>query len=598
MKKIRIQIAFAIIGSCLILSMALSFTSSKESLALLNEESTDKLMHLSSRYANEFGIEVKMIENTVKMLHSNIFTTFDTSLFEKDPSAYRNMYLEYLDPIIYQSTLTDNGIQGIYFTLNPELTNEWHEIWYADVEGNRTYKKFDMNVEDISEVNPANEDYDYYFEPVSKMKGIWLSPYYDGLLDVYMISYVEPIVIDGILIGIVGADLRMDDIARDIETMEIYDSGSAILINQEKEIVIHQKPQNKDEAFSNDAIMDYLNSENQMNKNGIVELVHNGENLFFSYAELPNKWYLAIQVPKDEVLEKAILLRATLIWITLGGLLMSSVLAYILSRILGQIIEKNSEKMKETQGRLFETEKIASLVYLVSGVAHEINTPVGNCITLSTYIEEESKSTLESIDNKKIDKSHLVNNFQMIQDAAKHIYVNLMQTQNIINAFKDLAMKKTTYIETRFDVRTVLSEMISAQIKQALPQKVAFDLACGENIFLTGDLILFNQIFLNLIENSMIHGFDNRLDGKITIEVTPIDNGISVDYKDNGKGIDPYALDKIFVPFFSTKFGEKNKGLGMNVVYNITKGTFQGSIEVKNLDTGGLGVMLKLYSAT
>lgn len=596
MKKIRIQIALAIIGSCLLLSFVLSFISSRESLALLNEESRDKLKNLSSSYANEFGIEIKMIENTVKMLHSTVYTTFDIDRFESSPKDYQKTYFDFLDSIIYESTQTDNGIQGIYFTLNPELLNEWHEIWYADVEGLGEYEKYDMSVSDISEVNPDNEDYKYYFEPVSKMTGVWLSPYYDGLLEVYMISYVEPIVKDGVLIGIIGADLRMDDIARDIENMEIYSSGFALLLNQEHEILLQQSTQESKQE-EDETLSSFLKTNQSLGKNGLMEYKSNGKESFFAFAQLPNKWFLVIQVPKEEVLEKAMHLRLTLIGITLGGVLLSSVLAFILSKILGTLIDKGQEKVRMTQERLFETEKIASLVYLVSGVAHEINTPVGNCITLSTYIEDQSKSTLEGLENRSLDKKGLQKTLESMEKASKHIYVNLKQTENIINSFKDLAKQKTTYIETRFNVRMVLMDMIANQIKMALPKVVEVDLTCDESIDLKGDINLFSQIFMNLMDNSLVHGFENRANGKITIDISSIENGILVEYKDNGSGINPYALDKIFVPFFSTKFGEKYKGLGMNVVYNIAKGAFQGSIQAKNIESGGFGVVMELYSA-
>ncbi len=390
---------------CLVLSIILTFVSSEESAALLSAEANDKLLNLSSSYANEIGIEISKVENTVNVLHNTIYSTFDIKNFNESPKEYLLDYVAFLDPIILENAEKSDGIQGVYFTPNIDLIDEWHEIWYADVEGNGIYQAFDMDVEDIREVNIDNPDYTYYFEPISKMEPVWVDPYFDGLLDVYMISYVVPITKDGVLVGIIGADMSIGDIAQKIKDLRIYNTGFGMLINDTQQVVIHPELELAEELRE---MLDgaYRNIELSVNgeESSVTRLKYDDTDDIFTYSKLPNNWIMAIQVPTEEVLEKAHWLSNKLIVITGLGLIFSTILATILAKILERIIRKKSDAVTNAQMKLSETEKIASLVYLVSGVAHEINTPVGNSITLATYVENEAKDLLVDLDEGKLKK--------------------------------------------------------------------------------------------------------------------------------------------------------------------------------------------------
>ncbi len=67
---------------------------------------------------------------------------------------------------------------------------------------------------------------------------------------------------------------------------------------------------------------------------------------------------------------------------------------------------------------------------------------------------------------------------------------------------------------------------------------------------MVGDVHLFNQIFNNLISNSICHGFEGYNEGEVEISVEAITDGIAIEYRDNGKGISSENINNIFVPFF------------------------------------------------
>jgi len=86
------------------------------------------------------------------------------------------------------------------------------------------------------------------------------------------------------------------------------------------------------------------------------------------------------------------------------------------------------------------------------------------------------------------------------------------------------------------------------------------------------------QIISNLVMNSLKHGFDGMLVGTITIEIRRENQGVVIDYRDNGNGMTRNQVARIYEPFYTTKRGRGGTGLGMHIVYNNVTGTLGGTI--------------------
>ena len=97
------------------------------------------------------------------------------------------------------------------------------------------------------------------------------------------------------------------------------------------------------------------------------------------------------------------------------------------------------------------------------------------------------------------------------------------------------------------------------------------------NLLLPGELI---QIYTNLIQNSVIHAFDEwEGEKKIILDVHLKDpKTLVIDYRDTGKGIPPNIVEKIFDPFVTTKRGSGGSGLGTHIIYNLIVQLMKGTI--------------------
>ena len=112
--------------------------------------------------------------------------------------------------------------------------------------------------------------------------------------------------------------------------------------------------------------------------------------------------------------------------------------------------------------------------------------------------------------------------------------------------------------------------------------RLALILAANDNKLPPEEIDRFRvQIITNLINNALVHAFDGRQNGKITIVATVERTGcVNIAVKDDGVGIAPIHVDKVFDPFFTTKLGRGGSGLGLNIVYNLVTTTLGGRIVV------------------
>nr|WP_274620465.1 ATP-binding protein [Colwellia maritima] len=100
---------------------------------------------------------------------------------------------------------------------------------------------------------------------------------------------------------------------------------------------------------------------------------------------------------------------------------------------------------------------------------------------------------------------------------------------------------------------------------------------------------------LNLINNSLKHGFDNTGNGKITLTVEKgAKNGAKITYKDDGKGMDKTVLKQVFTPFFTTRKDRGYVGVGMSTTHDLIKNKLGGDIKIESQVGKGTTVIITL----
>lgn len=240
------------------------------------------------------------------------------------------------------------------------------------------------------------------------------------------------------------------------------------------------------------------------------------------------------------------------------------------------------EKLHQFQSQLVETEKMASLGDMVAGIAHEVNTPIGIGVTASSVMSDHLIEIKQAFEDKSLKSSQLKKFLNKGEENLGIIYRNLDRAATLIASFKKVAVDQSSIEAQVFNIKDLIEE-VSITLKGKLDKlNIALMIDCPPNLIIENKLGPINQILLNLISNSIIHGFENKPNGVITITVFYLSEQLHLNYHDNGNGINESIKSKIFDPFTTTKRGSGGSGLGLHLVYNMVTQALNGQIDFES----------------
>ncbi|MFA6498914.1 MAG: ATP-binding protein, partial [Desulfurivibrionaceae bacterium] len=211
------------------------------------------------------------------------------------------------------------------------------------------------------------------------------------------------------------------------------------------------------------------------------------------------------------------------------------------------------KELQMRQHQLVQSEKLAALGTLLSGVAHELNNPLSNISTSAQILGEEIEE-----DNIEFKKS-LIGQIEVQSDKARDIVRTLLEFSRIKEVRKE-----------KLPLKTLVEETILL-IRGHAPSEVVIAVDIPEDLFVIADKQRMQQVLLNLIKN----GIDAvKADGHIWVSARGIGLAtglaeVEILVEDDGPGIDAEHVKRIFDPFFTTKDVGKGSGLGLFIVHDI-----------------------------
>ncbi|WP_020654567.1 GAF domain-containing sensor histidine kinase [Massilia niastensis] len=249
--------------------------------------------------------------------------------------------------------------------------------------------------------------------------------------------------------------------------------------------------------------------------------------------------------------------------------------------------------LRDAQSELVRQEKLASLGRLVAGVAHEINTPLGICVTATSHLVQELKLTREELAAGEMTEDSLHGFFDIVDQSLRILTTNTQRAAALVRSFKQVAVDQSSDDIRSFNLHTYLNEVLLSLQPKLKGRPVKVDLACPPDLMLDSFPGAVSQIVTNMVMNSLVHGFEREQPGTITIRAALEDDWVGFDYADDGAGMDKDTLDKLFDPFFTTRRGIGGSGLGAHILYNLVTGALGGSVRVESAPGKGLRYHLR-----
>ncbi|WP_164831588.1 ATP-binding protein [Salinivibrio socompensis] len=248
----------------------------------------------------------------------------------------------------------------------------------------------------------------------------------------------------------------------------------------------------------------------------------------------------------------------------------------------GEKLKALLSRLEAIQDELVQNEKLSSLGSLVSGVAHELNTPIGNARMSSTSILDTKKAFMQKLE-QPITRDDLDQFLTHVEGGARIVERNMSRASELIRAFKQLAVDQTSDQIREFDLHLLVNEVLLSlrptlqneehSLKVEIPASIQFNSYPGA----------LTQALINLINNALIHAFIERKPGSIQIQATMEETDrVNITVRDDGAGMTPEVQKRIFDPFYTTRLGQGGSGLGLHITFNLVTGILGGRIEVQS----------------
>ena len=247
-----------------------------------------------------------------------------------------------------------------------------------------------------------------------------------------------------------------------------------------------------------------------------------------------------------------------------------------------------SRPAQDTPDHRLKQERLSALGSIVVGISHELNTPLGNNKLALTTLRDRILEVKSSYASGGLTRSQIASFLEdgiLIADLAHRAADRAI---DLVDTFKQISAEQASWQRSSFDLATLIGETLDGlrfSYRHA-PWQFAADIAPGMLMDSYPDAI--RKVIVNLIENSIQHGFEGRNHGRITICGRQEAAGdILLSLADDGAGIEPQSIERIFDPFFTTRLGRGCSGLGLTIVHRIVTALLCGEISVESAPGAG-----------
>ena len=226
-------------------------------------------------------------------------------------------------------------------------------------------------------------------------------------------------------------------------------------------------------------------------------------------------------------------------------------------------------------------EKLAALGALMAGVAHELNTPIGNSLLIASTLQQKTDELEQALSGPGLRRSELTTFITDARTALVLVLRGLTSAADLVNSFKQVAVDRTTEQRRIFNLQQVAHEIVATMMNRVRGAGHHLEFSIAPSIMMDSYPGPFGQVITNFINNALLHAFDRIECGQMSLTAGPaVDGRVRVAFRDNGSGIAKDNLTRIFDPFFTTRLGQGGSGLGLSISYNIVTSLLGGQIGV------------------
>ncbi|EPJ47926.1 MAG: hypothetical protein OFPII_08940 [Osedax symbiont Rs1] len=261
------------------------------------------------------------------------------------------------------------------------------------------------------------------------------------------------------------------------------------------------------------------------------------------------------------------------------------------ARVKNQLFQIKQVKLEK---KLQESNKMAELGSMVAEISHEVASPLSNLRLSIDYMVERNTKIINDFKEQKLTKNSLQEHLDKIDSALKMSSSNINLATNMMLSFKQVAVDQCSNSLLRFNLLRYIKDILYTLRPKLKKHNHQIILSIDERIELNSYPGVLSQIIINLVNNTLLHAFEDGEVGIIEI-IALFDVGkVEIIYRDNGIGMDKNSLANAFKKFYTTKAGKGGSGLGLAICKELTEDVLEGSLSLESSLGGGTTFTIKL----
>lgn len=440
MKKIRTKIIMAILLCSLLTAAVMGALAMYNSSRMASEDSKEWARTEGELYAERINGIISQIEQSVNTLSDAVSNDFDYEAFVKS-KKYADEYTELItDAAVNFASHTDGAVTA-YVRYNPQYSNPTSGIFMSRDSLNDEFTlltptDFSMYDEDDS------AHVGWYYQPVKAGHAMWMEPYLNENINVYMISYVVPLYAsNGTSIGIVGMDIDFSTLTDEVDGISIYDTGYAFLTNADG-VLMHHKDKLQSQNIADldsslSGIAGYLNDSSKQGEGYIYRYENIRKQMF--YFNLDNGMKLVLTAPNAEIFADANRMVGLILGALVLALIVSAGIGILIGNMISRPIKYVTDIIQQTSRLDFTPtqmgKKLRQQKDEIGVMANSVHDMRKVLRSIMERLDSANSTIVESVtrldDIMKVNSDHAMDNSAATQELAAGMQETLDNTENI-----------------------------------------------------------------------------------------------------------------------------------------------------------------------
>jgi len=256
--------------------------------------------------------------------------------------------------------------------------------------------------------------------------------------------------------------------------------------------------------------------------------------------------------------------------------------------------QARAQSVHEARRLLARQEKLAALGNLGAGLAHELNTPIGNARLVASTLRDRAALLLQLIDAGGLRREQLLALAQEAEGGVTLLQQSLQRLQQLAHKLQGETDEAQQPSVQPFDASAWAARVMQDQQVLAEQMEATLSLQAPTECPCSGDALAFAQVLATLLDNALRHGLRDRTGGRVRLELCEQEQGLELVVADDGCGLDAEHRDRVFEPFFTTRFGQGGSGLGLYLAHQLARQRLGGDLSLQDNPGGGSRFVLRM----